>query len=1013
MLEAIKISKTYKPKHGPAVKALKDVSLNLEEKGLVFILGKSGSGKSTLLNVLGGLDKYDDGEIIVMGKSSKDFTSAEFDSYRNTYIGFIFQEYNILNEFTVGQNIALAMELQGKKATADEVNKILEEVDLADYAGRKPNELSGGQKQRVAIARALIKNPQIIMADEPTGALDSNTGKMIFDTLKKLSKDKLVVVVSHDRDFAEEFGDRVIELSDGVIISDIYKYHTPAEKVGAGVEVVDDKIIRVKKGYKLTDDDLKIITSYLQNNNDADTIISVDAVTNNEVKRAARIDDEGNREAFKTTEKSDLQLKDYKEGDFQLIKSRLPFKKAFKIGVSGLKTKPIRLFFTIILSAAAFCLFGIAFSAANYNKVDATVKSIQDAEINYLAMEKNQEVKVSDDFTYTTGINMNEDDVSLMKKKFPDYNLIPVYSDWGNYSTSYSDNVKDVTKLGSGEYGYYRANITGIIEMDDAYLAKSGYTLTGSLPTADDEVVITDYAYEIFNKCGYKYGGEEAEIKNKEDLIGKKINLLGNSNSFLFGCKITGILNTNSCVGDKYDVFKVNSLEQDASISTYMKYSSFMNDRDASFLCVAVVNHDLMASVVASQSNLYASNGANYGSYINTSMMENVTDGTYVKTNGYSSYNAKTECVFLDNTKTTLGEGEVLFSKTALMTLINGINSTAGTFPVDYYDAYNTSSNALIDSGVISKFAAAGFPFTEDNESGKREEIKEYLADGGFYANSYATKENGLDSGEIFDMKAIVGALKYMSENKTQYNYSTDIYLHISHRDSNYTQTVKPLKVVGIVASGTAENDYVVYMNENFINSLNLQKDGYYNKVIGNMPTEKNKIKELVEYGENDGIDGTNYVVVNSVISSLSSINNIIESFRNVFIYVGVGLALFASFLLMTFISTSISYKKREIGILRAVGARSLDVVGIFYNEAAVIAVINFVIALFATLVSVKSISAKLVENIGIQVTLLQFTFLDAVYMLLIALGCAILASSIPVLLTTRKKPIDAIRNAN
>lgn len=188
MLETKNLKKVYKTKKGVAVEALKGVSIKFAEKGMVFLLGKSGSGKSTLLNLLGGLDKYDNGEIIIKGVSSKDFKQNHFDSYRNTYVGFIFQEYNILEEFSVGANIALAIELQGKKATDKEINDILEKVDLVGFGDRKPNELSGGQKQRVAIARALVKNPQIIMADEPTGALDSNTGKQVFDTLKNSQK---------------------------------------------------------------------------------------------------------------------------------------------------------------------------------------------------------------------------------------------------------------------------------------------------------------------------------------------------------------------------------------------------------------------------------------------------------------------------------------------------------------------------------------------------------------------------------------------------------------------------------------------------------------------------------------------------------------------------------------------------------------------------------------------------------------------------------------------------------
>ncbi|MDE5910915.1 MAG: ABC transporter ATP-binding protein, partial [Clostridia bacterium] len=217
-------------KKGVPVQALKNVSLSFEDKGMVFILGKSGSGKSTLLNLIGGLDFADSGEIIIDGKSSKDFKEKDYDSYRNTYIGFVFQEYNILNEFTVGENITLALELQSQKGDTGRLEEILKEVDLEGYADRKPNELSGGQKQRVAIARAIIKSPKIVMADEPTGALDSETGKAIFETLKRLSQDRLVIVVSHDREFAEEYGDRIIELADGEVISDETKVKAQGER---------------------------------------------------------------------------------------------------------------------------------------------------------------------------------------------------------------------------------------------------------------------------------------------------------------------------------------------------------------------------------------------------------------------------------------------------------------------------------------------------------------------------------------------------------------------------------------------------------------------------------------------------------------------------------------------------------------------------------------------------------------------------------------------------------------
>ncbi|MCI8342997.1 MAG: ABC transporter ATP-binding protein [Clostridia bacterium] len=208
------------PKNAAPVEALKGINVQFGENGMIFILGKSGCGKSTLLNLLGGLDYPTAGEIVIEGKSSAEFTKLDYDNYRNTYVGFVFQEYNLLNEFTVRENVGLALQLQGKKPNGEQIDEMLKKVGLELEEKRRPSELSGGQKQRVAIARALIKEPKIIFADEPTGALDSKTGNEILTLLKELSRDRLVIVVSHDEEFAYRFGDRVIEMADGQIIKD-------------------------------------------------------------------------------------------------------------------------------------------------------------------------------------------------------------------------------------------------------------------------------------------------------------------------------------------------------------------------------------------------------------------------------------------------------------------------------------------------------------------------------------------------------------------------------------------------------------------------------------------------------------------------------------------------------------------------------------------------------------------------------------------------------------------------
>lgn len=216
MLQLKNVVKEYKLKKSAPVTALKGVNLTLQDRGLTFILGKSGCGKTTLLNVLGGLDDFDSGEMTLDGKDFKGFSPQELTKYRNRYVGFIFQEYNLIDDFSVGKNIEIALQLQGRE-DKDLVSEVLTQVGLEGYENRKISELSGGQKQRVAIARAIVKNPKLILADEPTGNLDSVTSQEILELLKELSKDVSVVVVSHDAESAEKYADVIVKMKDGEV----------------------------------------------------------------------------------------------------------------------------------------------------------------------------------------------------------------------------------------------------------------------------------------------------------------------------------------------------------------------------------------------------------------------------------------------------------------------------------------------------------------------------------------------------------------------------------------------------------------------------------------------------------------------------------------------------------------------------------------------------------------------------------------------------------------------------
>ena len=558
MLEIRNISKTYRAKSGVAVKALDHISLTFPDKGMVFLLGKSGSGKSTLLNVLGGLDTFDadGGEVLIKGRSSRDFRRSDFDAYRNTFIGFVFQEYNILDEFSVGANIALALQLQGKRADNAAINALLEQVDLAGYGHRKPNELSGGQKQRVAIARALIKNPEIIMADEPTGALDSTTGEQVFETLKKLSEEKLVLVVSHDRDFAERFGDRIIELSDGHIISDM-TLTRGGVAAAKGLTTIGDDMIRIRRGYTLTAEDLALINAYLAKG-DRDVILSKNEKLNGEVCAAAGISDEVGATEQRPTGK--VETRTYNPEETKFIRSHLPLRNAFKMGVGGMKRRPVRLLFTMLLSFIAFALFGLADTMASYNQNRTVVDSLADSSMPALAVS----VKLRNEYIYydgngkveSTDVNyyqsdaLSDEDLRTLEartgKKF-----YPVY----NGTTSASEMLFESTILNSSaltnKYGdtFWKVRgIYGYIEVDETIARELGMAkISGAFPQATDEIMITKYHFDMWKQGGMILADGtrmDASEVNEESILGKTIGAPVRDKYNTRNFRIVGILDT-------------------------------------------------------------------------------------------------------------------------------------------------------------------------------------------------------------------------------------------------------------------------------------------------------------------------------------------------------------------------------------------------------------------------------------------------------------------------------------
>jgi putative ABC transport system permease protein len=1031
MLEIKNITKKYKPKKGVPVIALNNVSLQFQDKGMVFVLGKSGSGKSTLLNILGGLDQADGGEIIIKGKSSKDFTQSDFDSYRNTYLGFIFQEYNILEEFTVGANIGLAIELQGKKATDEEINRIMEEVDLAGYGTRKPNELSGGQKQRVAIARALVKNPEIIMADEPTGALDSKTGIQVFNTLKKLSKDKLVIIVSHDREFAELYGDRVIEFADGQVISDIEKtFEKPVGK-SEGVNVVDDSLIYVKKGYKLTQDDLLLINDYIDKSSE-DIIISIDQQTNRNIKKFARIDDEGNKEVFKPTDVTRLSSLDEKN-PFKLIKSRLPIKDAVKIGASGLRGKPIRLFLTILLSLISFTLFGLADTMGSYNKVDATVKSIIDSNIKNVTFVKTVVDDPESNYPWYRDVTMFDSDVQLIEEELG-IPFHPVYNR-ERYSGGMSlyNNLLNTNALGNEYEGYYKSSISGFVELSKEELNNLGFSVTGELPNDYDEIAITKYIYDHFKKAGYRnnnYEGTIVEIKaedmTEDKMIGQTIYL----NEGIY--TITAIIDTQ-VDENRYGYLKEDRI--DTSIVDYIQIQEFDSVIRHGYHALGIVKPGFIQNNVSENDGfglqtrgigeIYLESQGNYGNQV--SHIVRLSDLT------------SDQIHLFDANKTALNKDEVLLDLNTILRYLNlhqielpedlktddisdygellnrKVFEAKETYIRDHYQkAYDNGFDPSYYGITLWDDNFYEIPYENYTEENKYQAYFEFVHSHGYNVNEYGKSGEELEHETRMEERIkIVQDPNFLAAIPVD-NYFMHGYIDGYGPIEKNGKGIEPV-VAGFFISSENSDEYnqtnYLVVTDELYNQFESNKQGPYSWAIAQMPSSEADIRKVVEFRYDSGIDGVQFEMKNAVSYLLDQVNGFIEDASKVFLYIGIGFAVFSSLLLFNFITASIANKKREIGVLRALGARSSDVFSIFFSESLIIALINFMLALMVTIGGILFINNYLRTEYGLLITFLNFGFRQFVLMLVVSVAVALISSFLPVYRIAHKKPIDAIKN--
>lgn len=501
MIKIENLSKLYYSKKKNDCHALKNINLLLPDEGLVFVLGKSGSGKSTLLNLIGGLDNITSGKIIVNGNDFNTFSERDFCNYRNTHIGFIFQDYHLLDELTVYENIALSLNLKSED-DREKVKDALIKVDLRGYENRYPSELSGGEQQRVSIARAIIKKPKIILADEPTGNLDSLTSKQIIKILQELSKECLILIVSHNISDANKYADRIIELKNGEIISDKSRNPYFKDKV-----FIDENKLIYPEGLSLKTEDIDLIN------------------------------DNKDKNLYLFTEKfSPTVITKKQENKIKIENKKILFKHEFKLSSCFLKNKGFAIFVSAFMTAVIMVIMALAQTIISFDGNDIIIEEMSNSDQDYLLLNKvlSDEEKLSLENEYR--VKVGENDIESFYSAGYNGKIYPVYS----YSILiYNTGTYYGTNNSHFRNKIYLSETFGLLIVDENFM-KEKFGDYEFLLKANEEksygVYITDYVADslLINSDKYK-------DMTYNDLIGDLyINGYNNPNAY-----VNGIIKTN------------------------------------------------------------------------------------------------------------------------------------------------------------------------------------------------------------------------------------------------------------------------------------------------------------------------------------------------------------------------------------------------------------------------------------------------------------------------------------
>lgn len=910
MIEVKNLSKDYKDKNKNIVHALNNVSFTLPNHGLIFIVGKSGSGKSTLLNVLGALDNFDSGDIIIEGKSLKSYSSNEIDLYRKKYLGFVFQEYNLLDGYSVEQNIMFGLTSNSVDDSLY-IENVIHKVQLDGMNKRSVNSLSGVQKQRVTIARALVKNPKLLLCDEPTGSLDSETGNRIFELLKEISKESLVLIVSHDNESAKKYADRIISIKDGKIEND-----------------------------------------------------------------------------FSNTElKVDKQLNFYNNE-----RAKIPAKTKVNLSLNYLKRRPFRLMLAMLISILCFILFGVADTISSNNTNRTIVNSLYKNNVAYLSYckgfyEKNGDSLSINNPNGTGQPNLNMSDIEFIEKEL-DVSRIDVIYDY--YNDSRLSNL--ATEISSDYEDYYYTNCNGFIEINDNFIERYNFELFGKLPKNDSEVVITKYMFDIYKKFGYAKDGMSYIINDYNDIINKTIFIYDdNSKLDMKKLKIVGVLDT-----------KFNE----------SRYKLILENETKN---VNVLKYELREIMEYGLHNIYYLNKGFYDR--NIKEIKNNYFGNYGIFNITGQTNSSIYGVTLFDSITTSINNEVIFFKNKEQTKLKGNDIL---LPL----------STIVNSEVLKyETKEVILDFCKKNIDDVKAELKEYLGiDGAIDYNTYyeyiasleSNQDNVFHNGKTYEyfQKIIIDnyinaafidfdklILDYMVYSTSAIKYDVNLAGFYIDDDDSISQLIVSGELMTNFCSQMSYmlNDYrycVIPVSNNFKQDLDYIS-------FSNKQFDEN-IK-LIGYSKDFNYAFSKYNIKNEITYSLMNIDGILDMLIEIFKYISLALFIFTIIFVFYYFSGVIYDKKREIGILRAMGYSKKDIVDIFIYQNSILCFVISIISISISAIVIDIGNKYLMNNYYLLISILNFSLRQAFIMISIAIVTIFLGILIPLVSLMQKKPHQLI----